>query len=134
VLLGLGVALGLRVVSYGLLAAADLVWAVTVLCVGTAIAMLVRSFAQLSAVIDIGASICTGLGGGLVPLSDLPGWTHPIAPLSPAYWAVLGLRGAVQGQARTTLTASAALAAIAAVSAVVAARRLARGWGRSTLL
>jgi ABC-2 type transport system permease protein len=135
VLLGVGIAaLGLRVASYGLLAAADIVWAVTVLGIGTAVAMLVRSFAQLSAVIDIGASVCTGLGGGLVPLSDLPPWTHVIAPLSPAYWAVLALRGAIRGQEATTLTASAVLAAIAAVSITIAGRRLARGWGRSTLL
>ncbi len=85
-------------------------------------------------VVDIGASVCAGLGGGLVPLSDLPPWTHLIAPLSPAYWAVLALRGAIQGQEATTLTASAALAAIAAGSITIGGRRLARGWGRSTLL
>jgi ABC-2 type transport system permease protein len=135
VLLGIGIAaLGLRVASYGLLVLADIVWAVTVLCTGVAIAMLVRSFAQLSAVVDIGASICTALGGGLVPLPDLPGWTRAIAPLSPAYWAVLGLRAALQGQTGTTLIASAVLAATATVSVTIAWHKLARGWGRSILL
>jgi hypothetical protein len=47
---------------------------------------------------------------------------------------VLALRGAIRGQEATTLTASAVLAAIAAISITVARRRLARGWGRTTLL
>jgi ABC-2 type transport system permease protein len=135
VLLGVGIAaLGLRVANYGLLIFTDIVWALTVLCTGAAIAMVVNSTAQLSAVIDISASICTALGGGLVPLSDLPGWTRAVAPVSPAYWAVLGFRAALHGQTGTTLTASAVLAAVAAVSATIAGRKLARGWGRNILL
>jgi ABC-2 type transport system permease protein len=135
VLFTLGIAaLGLRVDSYSLLVIADVVWAVAVLCLGIAIAVLVSSFAQLSAVIDIGASICTGLGGGLVPLAVMPVWVRELAPLSPAFWAMRGLRGALSGQPVTTLTSSAVLAGMAALCIAVAGYRLRRGWGRDTLL
>jgi ABC-2 type transport system permease protein len=135
VVLGLGVAvLDLRVASFPLLVLADLVWAVTVLCLGTAVAVLVRSFAQLSAVIDIGASIVVGLGGGLVPLTALPHWAQTIAPVWPAYWAMRSLTAAVTGDTAATMTGCAVLGGIAALAAAVAGVRLARGWGRETLL
>jgi ABC-2 type transport system permease protein len=135
VLFTLGVAvLGLQVNSYSLLAIADVVWAISVLCLGIAIAVLVNSFAQLSAIIDIGASICTGLGGGLVPLGVMPAWVRQLAPLSPAFWGMRGLEGALSGQPTTTLTSSAVLAAMAAICIVIAGYRLRRGWGRGTLL
>jgi ABC-2 type transport system permease protein len=135
VVLVLGVAvLHLRVASYGLLLLADTVWAVTVFCIGAAVAMLVSSFAQLSAVIDIGASILVGLGGGLAPVTAMPPWAQDIAPIWPAYWAIEGLRSAVNGDPRTTLASSAVLACIAALAAALAGLRLARGWGRNTLL
>jgi ABC-2 type transport system permease protein len=135
VLFGLGIAiLRLPVASYPLLILTDLVWAITVLCLGAAIAMLVKSYAQLSAVIDIGASIGTALGGGLVPLSAMPDWSRTIAPISPAYWAFRGLRGALTGGTTAALGSAGVLAGIAALSAIVAGRRLSRGWGRATLL
>jgi ABC-2 type transport system permease protein len=135
VLFTLGVAvLGLRVDSYSLLAITDVVWAIAVLCLGIAIAVLVRSLAQLSAIIDIGASICTGLGGGLVPLAVMPAWIRHLAPFSPAFWAMRGLHGALSGQTTTTLTSSAVLAAVAAICIAIASHRLQRGWGRDTLL
>lgn len=126
--------LGLHVANYGLLLLADLVWALTVFCLGAAVAMLVRSFAQLSAVIDIGASIMVGLGGGLVPIAAMPHWMQTLAPALPAYWAMNSLRGAVNGDLGTTLASSAVLAGIAAAAATIAGMRLARGWGRNTLL
>lgn len=132
---GLGIAvLGLRVASYPQLILADLVWTVTVLCLGSALAMVVRSYAQLSAVIDIGSSLCAALGGCLIPLSIMPSWTRVLAPFSPAFWAMRGLRGALDGAPATTLTSCAVLAGIAALAASIALRRLARGWGRDTLL
>lgn len=135
VLFALGITvLRLPVASYPLLVLTDFVWAITVLCLGAAIAMLVKSYAQLSAVIDIGASIGTALGGGLVPLSAMPGWSQAIAPISPAYWAFRGLRGALTGGSAAALDSAGVLAGIAALSAIVAGWRLARGWGRTTLL
>jgi ABC-2 type transport system permease protein len=135
VVLGLGVgALGLRVASYGLLALAVGAWAVALLCIGSAIAMLVRSHAELSAVMDIGSMVFTCVGGALVPLAAMPGWAQAIAPASPGYWAMRGLRAALAGDAHTTLTSTAVLAGVAALAGTVAGLRLVRGWGRSSLL
>ncbi len=135
VVLALGVsALGLRVASYGLLALAVGAWAVTLLCTGAAIAMLVRSHAELSAVTDIGSMVFTCLGGALVPLAAMPGWARAVAPASPGYWAMRDLRAALAGDAHTTFTSTAVLVGVAAVAATVAWLRLVRGWGRSRLL
>lgn len=135
VLLGLGiVVLGLPVASFGLLCVAVGVWVLTVLAIGTAVAMCVRSFAELSAVIDIGAFICTAVGGALVPLTAMPGWAQAMAPLSPAYWAMDGLSAALSGNSSRLLLASAVLLGLAAACAVIAGHRLTHGWGRNTLL
>jgi ABC-2 type transport system permease protein len=63
-------------------------WAVAVLGMGTLMSTLVRSHAQLSTVKDIGALLLSGLGGALVPVDALPSWIAPIAPASPALWAI----------------------------------------------
>jgi ABC-2 type transport system permease protein len=135
ILLALGIAvLDLPVASYWLLLLAALMWTVTVLCLGAAVAVLVRSYAQLTAVTDIGSTVLAGLSGALVPLAAMPGWAQAVAPGSPAYWAMTGLRAALSGDVRRTVVSAAALAGIAALAATIAGRQLARGWGRSTLL
>lgn len=135
VILGLGIiVLGVQVDNYPLLLVADLVWAMTVLCLGAAIAMMVNSLAQFTAVIDIGATVLAGLSGALVPIAAMPGWAQATAPLWPGYWAMNSLRGAVEGNVRATFVSSAVLAALALVAATIAGHRLARGWGRNTLL
>jgi ABC-2 type transport system permease protein len=131
VVLGLGVGvLGLPVASYGLLAVAVGAWAVTLLCVGTALAMLVRSHAELSAATDIGSMAFTCLGGALVPLAAMPSWARAIAPASPGYWAMRGLRAALAGDWPATLTSATVLIGAACLAAIVAGLRLVRGWGR----
>jgi ABC-2 type transport system permease protein len=127
-------ALGLDVAAYGLLALAVLGWALALLCVGAAVAMLVRSHAELSAVTDIGSLLLTCLGGALVPLAAMPGWARAIAPVSPGYWATRGLRGALTGDTPTTLVSVAILIGVATAAAGIAALRLSRGWGRGRLL
>jgi ABC-2 type transport system permease protein len=133
VILTLGVAvLGLRVASYGLLATAVAAWACALLCFGSALAVLVRGHADLSAATDIGSMLFTCLGGALVPLATLPGWARAVAPVSPGYWAMRGIGAALAGDAGTTLAAAAALTGAAALAAAVAGWRITRGWGRST--
>jgi ABC-2 type transport system permease protein len=119
VVLGLGVGvLGLPVASYGLLAVAVGAWAVTLLCVGTALAT------------DIGSMAFTCLGGALVPLAAMPSWARAIAPASPGYWAMRGLRAALAGDWPATLTSATVLIGAACLAAIVAGLRLVRGWGR----
>lgn len=133
--LGFGVAvLGMRVADVGLLALAVLVWSTTLLCVGTALGTLLRSQAEFSAVQDIGSFVFTSLGGALVPLAAMPGWARHIAPVSPAYWAMSALRGAVFGDAGQVWRAVVVLLGVALVAAGLAAWRINRGWGRSKLL
>jgi ABC-2 type transport system permease protein len=135
VLLTLGVTvLGLEVADPGLLLLAAVVWAATVLCIGAAVATTVGSLAQFGAVVDIGSTVVAGLSGALVPLAAMPEWARTIAPVWPGYWAMEGLRSAVDGGRDATLVAVAVLLAFAAVAAAIAAVRLRRGWGRSTLL
>jgi ABC-2 type transport system permease protein len=135
VLLGLGVAvLHLRVASYGLLALAVASWAFALLSAGSAVAMLVRSQAELAAAVDIGAMVLTSLAGALVPLAAMPGWARAIAPVSPGYWAIRALTGALAGDPRGTLSSAAVLAGMGVLAAGVAGLRLATGWGRSQLL
>ena len=135
VLLVLGVTvLGLEVTDPALLLLAAVVWAATVLCTGAAIATTVGSLAQFSAVVDVGSTVVAGLSGALVPLAAMPEWARTIAPVWPGYWAMEGLRSAVDGDRETTLVAVAVLLAFATAAAAIAAVRLRRGWGRSTLL
>jgi ABC-2 type transport system permease protein len=131
VLLALGVGvLGLRVASFGLLTLAVVSWAVALLCVGSALAMLVRSHTELSAVTDIGAMVCTCFGGALVPLAAMPDWARKVAPASPGYWAMRALTSALSGDSGGVVGSVAVLTGAATVAATFAAVRLARGWGR----
>jgi ABC-2 type transport system permease protein len=135
ILLTLGATiLGLKIAVPALLLLANLTWAATILCMGAAIAMTVKSLAQFSAVVDIGSTIVAGLSGALVPLSAMPDWARTIAPLWPGYWAMKSLRSAVEGNQNATLVAVAVLLAFATAAAAIAALRLSRGWGRNTLL
>jgi ABC-2 type transport system permease protein len=135
ILLTMGVlVLGLQVADPMLLLLANVTWAVTILCLGAAIAMSVNSLAQFSAVVDIGATVIAGLSGALVPLSAMPDWARTIAPIWPGYWAMDCLRSAAAGDAPATLLAAAVLLAFATAGATIAGIRLSRGWGRNTLL
>jgi ABC-2 type transport system permease protein len=135
ILLTLGVTiLGLKIADPGLLLLANIAWATTILCMGSAIAMIVNSLAQFSAVVDIGSTIVAGLSGALVPLSAMPGWAHTLAPMWPGYWAMKCLRGATEGDQQATLVGVAVLLAYAIAAAVIASIRLNNGWGRNTLL
>ncbi len=127
VILGTGiVALHLRVASPGLLAVAVLSWAVLLLCCGTAVGVLVRSHAALTAATDIGSLALTTFAGALVPLAAMPAWARAVAPLSPGYWAMRSLRGALAGDPATTWRSAGVLLASALVAAAVAAARIAR--------
>jgi ABC-2 type transport system permease protein len=118
--------LGLGVQRWDLLAVVGLAWVATLLCAGAAVATLVRTPAELSAVTDIGGLFLTVLGGAMVPLALLPHWLRTIAPVSPGYWALTSLRSAVAGDAPASLRGAAVLALIAAGLAVFAARRIGR--------
>ena len=117
--------------SLPLLGLALLAWTVTLLAMGAALGMLARSFGELSAGFDVSGMILSSLGGALVPLAAMPRWIRSAAPVSPGYWAVSGLRAALQGQVMGTCRAAAVLAGFALAFGLAAALRMRRGWGRS---
>jgi ABC-2 type transport system permease protein len=120
--------------SVGLLALAVAVWGLTLLAMGSTLAVLVRSRGDLFAASDVGAITISSLGGALLPVSLMPGWARAIAPFSPGYWGLALMRAAVAGQAGAALRPALVCLAIGAVGGVFATYRLAHGWGRSHLV
>lgn len=67
-------------------------FSILVLSMGLAAAAVFDTIQQVNAVTNLGAMILGGLGGGFVPVDTLPEWIQPLAPLSPAYWAMEAYR------------------------------------------
>jgi ABC-2 type transport system permease protein len=126
--------LGLRVPRPDLLLVAGASWAVTLLAAGAALATVVRSQGELSAVNDLGGMFFTVLGGAMVPLALMPAWLRAAAPASPGYWALHGLTAALGGDSGATLRDAAVLLVAGVGLGAFAAWRMARGWGRDRLL
>lgn len=102
-------------------------WAAAVLAMGSLLASLVRTHGQLSMITDIGAITVTVLGGGLMPVQDLPGWMRPLAPFSPGYWAISGYKAAFTGRYGAPLLVPAgALLLVAAAATIVSVRTASR--------
>jgi ABC-2 type transport system permease protein len=135
VLVGYGVlVLGMHVRRWDLLGLTGVVWAAALLCAGAALATVVHSQSELAAVTDIGGLFLTVVGGAMIPLALMPSWLVAVAPVSPGYWALSGLRAAITGDVGATLRAVAVLAAVAVALGALAAWRMTRGWTRSRLL
>ena len=120
------VAFGVRPASPALLVLIGVAWSATVLCLGAALASVLRTPSAVSAATDLASLVSTAFSGALLPLTAMPGWVRAVAPVSPGYWAVRGFDGALQGSTVTTLTSVAVLGALALVAAVFAGRRLMR--------
>lgn len=121
---------GLRVPHPFLLLGVLLSWSCTLLGLGALLGVLVRTMGELSAAHDIGGMLLSSVGGALVPLGVLPAWVADVAPVSPGYWAVRGLRAALAGDPHTAAEACGILFGAAAVCATLAAVRLQGRSGR----
>lgn len=128
------VVLGLSVRRWDLFAVAGVAWAATLLCAGAVVATIARSFSGLAAITDIGGLFFAVLGGAMVPLALMPTWLANLAPISPGYWALGAMRGAMTGDPVATLRDAGVLAVVAVAFGAVAAWRITRGWARSRLL
>ncbi|MBX6382738.1 MAG: ABC transporter permease [Microbispora sp.] len=134
-ILGFGVCvLGLRVPHPLLLLGVLLCWSGTLLTLGGLLGVLVRGMGELSAAYDIGGMLFSSLGGALVPFAALPHWVAAVAPVSPGYWAVHGLRAALTGDARTVAEVCGVLLAVALACGALAAGRLRGRGGRLVAL
>jgi ABC-2 type transport system permease protein len=127
VVFGLGVAaFGLRV--RGSVAALVLVCALLAACavaLGTAVVANARTLQQVNIVANLGTVVLAGLGGALVPVALLPGWTRTIAPATPSYWAMRAFRAVLldRGGVPSVLLRAGVLLAFTAGFVVVAVAR-----------
>lgn len=122
---------GVDTAKAGLVALATVAWAVCVVGLGLLLGTLVRTYPQLAVAQDVGGLVLSILGGALVPLATLPSWVRLAAPLSPGYWGVRALGGALAGRPGPCLTAVAVLAAAGLAGAMLAYWRVQRSWVRA---
>jgi ABC-2 type transport system permease protein len=128
--------IGFAMVVFGLrpaaawwpLALVAIAWTGCILILGTAVATLVQSPAQLSVAGDIAAVLTSILGGALMPAELLPGWLRAVGPLSPGYWAMRSYRAALVDPSTSSLIGGLAglgcfIALGIALSAALARRR-----------
>ncbi|MBV6507990.1 MAG: hypothetical protein JJLCMIEE_01048 [Acidimicrobiales bacterium] len=64
----------------------------TAIAFGFMLVMVSPSIRHVDLFTNLGAMLFAGVGGALVPLSQLPGWVGAIAPYFPSYWASKGFR------------------------------------------
>jgi ABC-2 type transport system permease protein len=62
---------------------------------GVAATALSRTAEQASAFAFTGMVLFGAIGGAFVPFNVLPGWAQAIAPVTPTYWAMRGMRSVV---------------------------------------
>jgi ABC-2 type transport system permease protein len=128
------IVLGAGVLLFGLHFSGDAValaplifsFAVTLVLLGVAITALAHSAQQASAVAFAGMVLFGAIGGALVPLSVLPHWAKPFAPVTPTYWAMRGFNSVIlDGRGWGAMVAPvAALAVMSVVFTAVALRKL----------
>lgn len=97
VLFAAGAALfGLRPTgSYAAIAVVGVALAACLVALGFVLLAVCRTILQLNAAVNLGAVVMAGLGGCLTPMATLPQWARAVAPATPSYWAMRGLRSAI---------------------------------------
>lgn len=76
-----------------------LAFAIALAMVGLMVVGLCRTWQQVNVIGNLCAVLLGGLGGGLVPVARLPGPARALSPLTPSYWGVSGIHGALAGGA-----------------------------------
>ncbi len=111
-------------------------FSVCLVLLGVAVTALCRTAQQANSFSYLGMVLFGAIGGAFVPFSVLPGWARAIAPVTPTYWAMRGLRSVIlDGRGIGGVVApTVMLLAMAALFTVVALRRLRFdetkvGWG-----
>ncbi len=84
-----------------------------------------RTVNQVSAFQNVGAMAFSGLGGALVPVSQLPGWAQGVAHFTPSYWAMRGFNQVFlkSGRVADVLAPTAVLLVASAVLMAIASFR-----------
>jgi ABC-2 type transport system permease protein len=99
---------------------------VCLVLLGVCVTALCRTAQQANSFAYLGMVLFGAIGGAFVPFSLLPVWAQTIAPVTPTYWAMRGMRSVIlDGRGITGVVLPAAvLLAMGAVFTVVALRRL----------
>ncbi len=128
------VVLGTGVAFFGLDVRGDVVALVPLLTafvaslvvLGVAVTALCRTAQQANAFGYSGMVVFGAIGGAFVPFALLPAWARTVAPVTPTYWVMRGLRAVIldgRGLA-AVVTPTLVLVGMAALFAGVALRRL----------
>jgi ABC-2 type transport system permease protein len=70
-------------------------FSVCLVLLGVAVTAVCRSAQQASAFTYLGMVLFGAIGGAFVPFNLLPGWAQTIAPVTPTYWAMRGMRSVI---------------------------------------
>lgn len=97
----------------------------SLVAIGFALLAVCQSVMQLNALSNMSALLFGTLGGALVPVSTLPGWARFLAPATPTYWAMRGIRDVTleHGGVADVVPSVVVLTALAAVAFGIAHRR-----------
>jgi ABC-2 type transport system permease protein len=101
-------------------------FAIALVLLGVAITAVCRTAQQANSIGYLGMVLFGAIGGAFVPFNVLPSWARAIAPVTPTYWAMRGLRAVIlDGQGiGGVLRPTAMLCAMGVLFAAVALRRL----------
>ncbi|MDQ1433857.1 MAG: type transport system permease protein [Actinomycetota bacterium] len=101
-------------------------FSVCLVLLGVAVTAVCRTAQEAGAFAYLGMVLFGAIGGAFVPFDLLPAWARAIAPLTPTYWAMRGMRSVVlDGQSLGGVALPcAALAGMSVIFAFVARRRL----------
>jgi ABC-2 type transport system permease protein len=93
---------------------------------GVAVTAICRTAQEANSIGYLGMVLFGAIGGAFVPFNYLPAWARTIAPVTPTYWAMRGLRSVILDGRSFGGTALPALmlAAMGALFAIVALRRM----------
>ncbi len=128
VLLGAGVAVFGLHINGDVLALVPLIVAFSVCLVllGVCVTAVCRTAQQANAFAYLGMVLFGAIGGAFVPFNVLPAWARAIAPVTPTYWVMRGMRSVILDGAGGAATAlpTAVLLAMTAGFGVVALGQL----------
>lgn len=70
-----------------------LVVAVTQVSLGLLVSTYATNIHHVNVITQLGGLLMAGIGGAITPLTLFPDWVQRLAPLTPVYWALKGMRG-----------------------------------------
>ncbi len=100
-------------------------FSISLVFLGVCVTALCRTAQQAGAFAYLGMVLFGAIGGAFVPIDVLPGWARAIAPVTPTYWAMRGMRSVIldgHGMGGIALP-SAVLLGMAGLFSLVALRR-----------